>query len=252
MSKSKRTTFEALRRTPLQQKVMRILRDAIMVGRLRPGERIVESRVAREMGVAQAVVREALVSLEHMGFVQKTPGVGTSVLNLTIENIKNIYAFRLELEVLALNWAKRRWGSQAVDRLQEVLEEMREAMRHRQYQHYHQLDIKFHQLIWELSDNVCLAHSLERHVTPLFAFFALWTPHHWLVHDAERHERIVKALEEKDGDDFEREIREIYSYLGEQGIRLAEKVMDRMHDEATGSSASPADRLSGLNPLSQS
>ena len=77
------------------------LRAAIISGVLPPGVRLPEIRLARQLGVSQAVIREALSDLEALGLVVRRPGIGSSVVELSSEDLLQIYAVRAELEVLA-------------------------------------------------------------------------------------------------------------------------------------------------------
>ena len=77
----------------------------IIAGQLHPGERIVESRVARQLGVGQPTVREALVALEHQGLVVRKANQGCVVTTLTRAEICEILRIRAELEVLAVELA---------------------------------------------------------------------------------------------------------------------------------------------------
>ena len=77
----------------------------IVAGDLRPGERIVESRIAREIGVGQPTVREGLVELEHQGLVSRKANQGCVVTNLTRNEIAQILRVRAELEILAVDLA---------------------------------------------------------------------------------------------------------------------------------------------------
>ena len=71
-----------------------------------PGESIVESRVAQQLGAGIPLVREALIELEHQGYVQKIPYKGTTVTKLAQRDVEKIFRLRVELESLAIEWAR--------------------------------------------------------------------------------------------------------------------------------------------------
>ena len=77
----------------------------IVAGELKPGDRIVESRIARQIGVGQPTVREALVALEHQGLVVRKANQGCVVTALTRAEIGQILRIREELETLAMELA---------------------------------------------------------------------------------------------------------------------------------------------------
>ena len=93
---------------PISKKdqVVQAIKDAILTGSINPGDQIVESKIARELGSGIPLVREALIELEQDGFVQKTPYKGTIVTKLGPKEIREIFQLRVEIEALAVEWAK--------------------------------------------------------------------------------------------------------------------------------------------------
>ena len=65
-----------------RDQVVRAVKDAILSGTIQPGASIVESKVAQQLGAGVPLIREALIALEHQGFVQRTPYKGTTVTKL--------------------------------------------------------------------------------------------------------------------------------------------------------------------------
>src|SRR5437667_9070040 len=92
---------------PISKKdqVVAAIKEAILSGTVEPGDQIVESRMAHELGSGIPLVREALIALEHQGYVQKTPYKGTTVTKLEPKQIQQIFQLRVELESLAVEWA---------------------------------------------------------------------------------------------------------------------------------------------------
>src|SRR5271157_3196545 len=103
-------TLEALsqnleRRPPIADRIAETIRGLIVSGDLKPGDRIVESRMARQIGVGQPTVREALVALEHQGLVVRKANQGCVVTSFTPAEIAQILRIREELETLAVELA---------------------------------------------------------------------------------------------------------------------------------------------------
>ena len=84
---------------PISKKdqVVAAIKEAIFSGAVQPGDQIVESRMAHELGSGIPLVREALIALEHQGFVQKTPYKGTTVTKLEPKQIQEVFQLRVEL-----------------------------------------------------------------------------------------------------------------------------------------------------------
>ncbi|HMY74292.1 MAG TPA: GntR family transcriptional regulator, partial [Blastocatellia bacterium] len=89
-----------------RDQVVASFKEAILSGLIQPGESIVESRVAQQLGAGIPLVREALIELEHQGYVQKIPYKGTTVTKLAQRDVEKIFRLRVELESLAIEWAR--------------------------------------------------------------------------------------------------------------------------------------------------
>src|SRR5690242_6598773 len=86
--------------------VVDAVREAILNGKLSPGERIIETQVAKQMRVGQNAVREALQELEFQGFVTRVPNRGTFITDFSLDDIEQIYRFRTEFEGFAAQLAR--------------------------------------------------------------------------------------------------------------------------------------------------
>jgi DNA-binding GntR family transcriptional regulator len=185
--------------TPYSKKdrALGALREAIVSGKLKPGDPIVESRVARQLGVGQPLIREALLELEHQGFVQRVPHRGTSVTKLGPGEIEQIQKLRLELESLALEWARGRATPEHVRELRDLVEGMRQATVEEDLSKFNDFDLALHRRIWQLSGNKYLEDALERAVVPLLTFFYLRSGRVGELHvrSVDHHVALVDALD---------------------------------------------------------
>src|SRR5262245_16237910 len=179
-----------------RDQVVSTIKTAILSGAIQPGETIVESKTAQQLGVGIPLVREALIQLEHDGYVQKTPYKGTTVTRLKRRDVERAFRLRVGLEALAIEWAKENATPANIRELQAIIETMKRAARQLDLDQFYENDLAFHRKIWEMSDNPYLVDSLERIVTPLFAFFVMKTSRERqsYVESAAAHEKIVAAL----------------------------------------------------------
>ncbi|MGH9444813.1 MAG: GntR family transcriptional regulator [Terriglobia bacterium] len=157
----------------LRARVAEHLLDAIIKSELRPGDRIVEGTIARELGVAKTTLREALSDLEHRGLVMKTDKGATFVTKLAVSDVENIYGVRLLLEPQAAVLAHQRLTPKGYSHLVALLNRMKTAGDHADYLEASKHDMAFHQFIWELSGNVVLERALNAVAVPGFAFSGL-------------------------------------------------------------------------------
>ena len=145
----------AVSKTPLREQVKELLLERILDGTYAPGDRIVETRIAQELGTSQAPVREALRELASLRFVESEPFRGARVRAVSPEEMVEIYPVRAALEEVAGRGAALRLGGD-VRALEVELEAMRAAARdgdiHRQVEH----DVRFHRLIVESAGNATL------------------------------------------------------------------------------------------------
>lgn len=182
-----------------RDQVIRALKEAILSGTIQPGASIVETKVAQQLGAGVPLIREALIELEHQGFVQRTPYKGTTVTKLGPTEIKRIFRLRVELEALAIEWAKENVTEADLESLRQNIRAMEQAATDLDLTLFYEADLAFHRKIWSMSDNPYLADALERVVVPLFAFFLMKTSRrrNSYVESACMHASIVEALPQK-------------------------------------------------------
>ncbi len=143
-------------RVVLSDRVKEYIVEAVLSGELKPGDRIVESSMARELGVSQAPVREAIRDLVLLGFLESQPYKGTSVRSFTYEELWETYTVRAALESLAARLAATHLTDEDADRLQGILDEMMEAAGQQDRDRLLQLDNRFHETILKFSRNKTL------------------------------------------------------------------------------------------------
>ena len=183
--------------------VARLLERAILAGQFRPGDRLPEMNIARELGVSQASVREALQDLENLGLVLKFPNRGSVVIQLSGEDLAQIYEIRRELEPLACGLAARHLRPETLAALQACVAAMQAASEGPDFEAFSEADIRFHRLLWRAQPNRFLEKSLQAICLPLFAFDLIRrhaAPHVDFAHTIRQHQLIVNALRSRDAD----------------------------------------------------
>jgi DNA-binding GntR family transcriptional regulator len=177
----------------------RILED-ILGGRHQPGSRIIETKIARELGTSQAPVREALRGLEALGVVEITPFRGSRVRRPSRREILEAYGVRSALEVLGARLAVPRLTDADVAELAGHLEAMRAAASADDGRALAEADAQFHGRIVELADNGALA-KVWRSLEPFSrTYLTLTIPGADPQWSAELHVPIIDALQRRDPD----------------------------------------------------
>lgn len=170
--KARKSSFPPISWSTVKDSVQEVLSDAILSSKLKPGERLNESQLARDLKVSRAPIREALQHLQQQGLVINTPRRGMSVVLLEDEDIQKINSVRLIIEAEALRLCRARMTREVEARLVQALERLERAessspsVRAR-------LDLEFHQAIWSSSGNEYLERVLSSLVAPLFAHSVL-------------------------------------------------------------------------------
>jgi DNA-binding GntR family transcriptional regulator len=196
-----RTVFEKLNMATLRERIAEKMREAILTGVLREGERLVERKLAGQFATSLTAVREALIELEAEGFVTKKPNAATHVTRLTLDGAEKIFALRRLLEAFAVEEAARRASPEQLKNLERQYQDMFEAAIQRNAPNFIRRDFSFHEKIWEAAGNEYLTAALERVVVPIFAFSAIrinsCQPFD-LEQDAQSHLPILEAIKGKD------------------------------------------------------
>src|ERR1035438_6338470 len=159
----------------LRHRIAEVIRRAIRSGNLSPGDRLVELRLAKQLGVGSTAVREALFELERAGLVTRIPNKGSFITKMTLEDAQQIFRVRKELEGLAVELAAEHMSPPDLDVLQGLVDAMKAAAETTDIERFYQADLEFHRTLWRLSNNRYLASSLETVVVPLLAFFLIRT-----------------------------------------------------------------------------
>lgn len=191
---------EPVAREVLSEQVKDRILTWIFEGELEPGSRVIETRVARELGVSQAPVREALRDLAILGFVEMAPHKGARVRKPTQRELTEAIEVRAELEALAGRLAAERRTDQCVADLELLYVAMNEAADRGDAHDQAMNNTKFHARIVKASHN----QTLERQWSMLEPFARTYvtasTPGidlHWL---SRRHEPILAAIRDRDAD----------------------------------------------------
>lgn len=207
VTRSDRSLPRPIVRRVLREEIKEYLIDAILRGQLRPGDRIIETRIAQDLGVSQTPVREALRDLELLGFVTSEPFRGTRVRAFTHEELVQIYPIRAAIEGVAARAAATRITTEQLLALEEQIDRMREASELGDEATAIEADIAFHRIIVEASGNRLLEQfwtSLSLATTTFLTF----SIHRRAIEGlAARHEPILEALRARDPDRAEAAMR---------------------------------------------
>lgn len=187
-----------LPRVILREQVRDLLLERMLSGFYPPGSRLVETRIAQELGVSQAPVREALRDLEQVGCVVHQPFRGCSVRELHVEDLLEAYPVRAALESLAAELAAEQITDSELERLEELITEMRQAASDDDALAESAADAAFHALIVNAARNAVLVRQWEQLQPHARTFISLTLPASEHGPVADRHIPILEALRRRD------------------------------------------------------
>ena len=188
----------AISRSVLSDQVKDRLLQAILDGRYPPGARIVETRVARELGTSQAPVREALRDLEALGVVETTAFRGARVRRPSAAELLEAFVVRTELETLAAQLAIPRLADADLDELAGYIADMQRSADAGNAHAEAMADAAFHGRIVELSGNATLAR-VWRTLEPFSrTYITIEAPGADRRRIADQHAPVLDALRERD------------------------------------------------------
>lgn len=193
--------FEKSKRPTLKSHAEEQIRRAIQRGNLKPGERIIETEIAKMLDISRYPVREAISSLEREGFLVTIPYKGTYVAEFSHEDLLEIYSLRRVLEGFAVELLAQRGGEKVIAELEHILTGMKRALDKGHMQDTIEADLSFHRTLCAFCGHKRLLtvwQNLESQIRPLASTIRrlYYTTHpQELIQD---HASILKAL--KSGD----------------------------------------------------
>lgn len=210
----------AISRSVLSDAVKDRLLEAILDGRYPPGSRIIETRVAKELGTSQAPVREALRDLEALGVVEIAAFRGARVRQVTKDELLEAYVVRAELEALAVRLALPVLGPAEFARLERRLGEMLQAASIGDTVTEAAADAAFHGELVGLAGNATLLRVWGRLEPYSRTYITMALPGGDRRKMAELHQPILDALRSGDPSIAETAVRE---HFAEARASLAER-----------------------------
>lgn len=201
---------------PLREIVFETLRDAIITGQLKPGERLMEVQLAEELGVSRTPVREAIRKLELEGLVVMVPRKGAYVADISTKDVAEVFEIRAALESLAAGLAAERITQEELEELHRILET--ESTENLDLETLIEVDTAFHEVIYKASRNERLVQIISNLREQIQRFRSITLAKPGRMKDAlKEHKQIVEAISQGDV--------ALARQLAQQHIEIAESNM---------------------------
>jgi DNA-binding GntR family transcriptional regulator len=184
----------------LRQQVYDYLRAEMHAGHLLPGAFIKLKEISERLGISKTPLRDALIQLECEGFVTILPRRGVLVNKLTIDDIRNVLEILGALESAVIYSVFERFEAGHIDRMKQLNQAMRDAIEKGEFDDYYRLNIEFHDVFLNLSDNAMLRRIAMPLKQRLYDFPRRTYIKEWELINCDEHDRFIDHIEEGERD----------------------------------------------------
>lgn len=207
--------FTELESGTLSEQIAERIEKAIVSGAIGQGEALNTDALARQFKVSHIPIREALKTLEAVGLIIQEPNKSARVVELTREDIKDIFEVRKALEGLAVMEATNRLDEPNKQRLQSLVDRMRQGSRSKDYSLILPADKEFHQHIWRVSRNRFLIRGLSNLLLPYFGYLATrgyFLHRNGLDYVPRVHQEVLDAMVGGNGENARQVLAEVHDH----------------------------------------
>ncbi len=171
---------------PLRDVVFNTLRQAILTGELKPGERLMEIHLANKLGVSRTPIREAIHKLELEGLVILIPRRGAEVAQITEKSMNDVLEVRRAMDALCVELACDRILPEELEKLQNACDTFAEAVKTRDIRVIAQADVALHDIIVQATGNQRLVQLINNLSEQMYRYRFEY------LKDTSRHECLIK------------------------------------------------------------
>lgn len=181
--------------------VYEAIQEAIITGKLAPGSKLKQLKLADQLNVSQQTVREALKRLVNSGLVVQTPNKGFAVTEIPIEEQEEIYDIRTSLELLAVEDAVRLITQEQLGRMRDLMEYIASAGENKDTERVREANREFHMIPILATQKKHLIRIMEQIWDMTWTYFPWKSENEQLVSskkDYDEHSAFLTALESRD------------------------------------------------------
>ncbi len=184
---------------PLREVVFNTLRQAILRGELKPGERLMEIQLAKALGVSRTPIREAMRKLEHEGLVTMTPRKGAEVADISEKSLRDVLEVREALETLSVELACDNITGKQLKELKAAAKKFQDVQASKDVTKIAEADEAFHDIINLATGNQRLISMLSNLREQMYRYRVEYLKNEDTYGQlVEEHERLMKAIADKD------------------------------------------------------
>ena len=188
------------RHQTLREKILETIRDAILKGSLKPGERVSEPELAERFGISRTPIREAFRQLESEGYLVVIPRKGAVVASLSERDIEEFYAIKIILEGFAAKMAAEKLTDKDIERLETINERLAQIAKDGDVKSFFRVHNEFHELFIKAAGNDKLYDMINQLVMKFkrLRLASLSQPGRMEI-SVEEHRNMIEAFRNHDG-----------------------------------------------------
>ncbi len=188
------------RHQTLREKILETIRDAILKGSLKPGERVSEPDLAERFGISRTPIREAFRQLESEGYLVVVPRKGAVVASLSERDIEEFYAIKIILEGFAARMAADKLTEKEIERLESINERLHKIAKDGDVKTFFRVHNEFHEVFIKAAGNDKLSEMINQLVMKFkrLRLASLSQPGRMVV-SIEDHQDMIQAFRDHDG-----------------------------------------------------
>jgi DNA-binding GntR family transcriptional regulator len=194
----------------LREQVYEFLRNEIQNRNLLPGSTINLNEISQQLGISKTPLRDAIIQLEIEGFVTILPRRGVTVKKLSLQEIKDYYEIVGALESSVILNEFDKFNGSHISRMEKLNAKQKAALENEDFDNYYKLNLDFHNIFNNLSEN----KSLMRLITPfkqrLYDFPRRGYLKEWELNNCDEHNQFIELVKEKDREGAARMMRDVH------------------------------------------
>ena len=189
------------RHQTLREKILETIRDAILKGSLKPGERVSEPELAERFGISRTPIREAFRQLESEGYLEVIPRKGAVVASLSERDIEEFYAIKIILEGFAARMAADNLTAKDIERLETINERLQQIAKEGDVKNFFRVHNEFHEVFIKAAGNEKLYEMVSQLVMRFkrLRLASLSQPGRMEI-SVEEHRNMIQAFRNHDGE----------------------------------------------------
>jgi DNA-binding GntR family transcriptional regulator len=196
------------RHQTLREKILETIRDAILKGTLKPGERVSEPDLAERFGISRTPIREAFRQLESEGYLEVIPRKGAVVASLSERDIEEFYAIKILLEGFAARMAAENLSAKDLERLESINARLKQIAKEGDVKNFFRVHNEFHEVFIKAAGNEKLYEMINQLVMRFkrLRLASLAQPGRMEI-SVEEHRNMIEAFRNRDGDRADKLVR---------------------------------------------